>query len=311
MTEASEAPETSTSTAHTVSAVPNLPTVVTTIAELRNQLRLAQQAQAPNGDPGRIALVPTMGALHDGHLALVKRARDVGDIVVVSIFVNPLQFGVGEDLDTYPRTLEADLALLAPLGVAYVFAPTTREMYPTGSSETRVTAGHVGTLYEGASRPGHFDGMLTVVTKLFNIVRPDVALFGQKDAQQAFLVERMVADLNVPVSIDVVPTVREPGGLALSSRNRNLDDAERAGAGALSSALAAAASAAPLGADVARSAALAVIDTQPLVKLDYLVVVDPQTFLPVGGDHRGPARMLVAAVVGTTRLIDNASLDLT
>lgn len=282
-----------------------------TIAELRDRLALARREALDTGGSGRVVLVPTLGALHDGHLSLVERAAELGDIIVVSIFVNPLQFGAGEDLDTYPRTLDADVALLSPLGVQFVFAPTAREMYPEGSPETRVTGGNIGTLYEGASRPGHFDGVLTVVSKLFNIVQPDTAVFGQKDAQQVFLIERMVADLNFPLSIEVAPTVREPTGLALSSRNRNLDDAEHEGARVLSAGLAAAASAARHGVDRAIAAARAIIDTQPLVKLDYLVVVHPQTFLPVDGDYRGPARMLVAAVVGRTRLIDNASLDLT
>lgn len=287
------------------------PAIVSSIDDLRDRLGAARHAMVAAGGSGRIVLVPTMGALHDGHLALVTRAVELGDIVVVSIFVNPLQFGAGEDLDTYPRTLDADVALLAPLGVQFVFAPTARGMYPDGTPETRVTAGHIGTLFEGASRPGHFDGMLTVVSKLFNIVQPDTAVFGQKDAQQAFLVERMVADLNMPVAIEVVPTVRERTGLALSSRNRNLGETEQECARALSAGLFAAASVANDGVDAALAAAREIIDAQPLVKLDYLVVVHPQTFLPVGGDYRGPARMLVAAVVGRTRLIDNAPLDLT
>jgi pantoate--beta-alanine ligase len=173
-----------------------------------------------------------------------------------------------------------------------------------------VTAGDVGSLYEGAARPGHFDGMLTVVAKLFNIVGPDVAVFGQKDAQQVFLVKRMVADLNLPLSIEVVPIVREDTGLALSSRNRYLDETEAASARAISAGLEAAIAEAPSGVEAAITAAGAVIEAQPPVKLDYLVVVHPQTFLPVDDDYRGPARMLVAAVVGTTRLIDNAPLDL-
>jgi len=261
--------------------------------------------------------VPTMGALHAGHLSLVARAQELGEIVVVSIFVNPLQFGAGEDLDSYPRTLAADVAALSTLGVQFVFAPTVAEMYPDGPSATRVTAGEAGTLYEGAARPGHFDGMLTVVAKLFNIVGCDVAVFGQKDAQQVFLIRRMVADLNLPVAIEVAPTVRETTGLALSSRNQYLSETEKLGAGALSAGLQAAVSVATsaavsagAGASAAIAAAHGIIDAQPLVKLEYLVVVHPQTFLPVDDDYRGTARMLVAAYVGTTRLIDNVSLDL-
>ena len=289
------------------------PEVIGDIAGLRRRLAAARKEAERAGGSSRVVLVPTMGALHDGHLSLVRRALEIGDIVVVSIFVNPLQFGAGEDLDRYPRTLDADVARLAEAGVPFVFAPTAREMYPDGAPGTRVTAGEVGALYEGAARPGHFDGMLTVVAKLFNIVGPDVAVFGQKDAQQVFLVERMVADLNLPLRIDVVPIVREPSGLALSSRNRYLDAQQRAGADVLSRALAAAASVARQADATAGdtlAAAREVIDAVPMVKLDYLVVVHPQTFLPVGDDYRGPARMLVAALVGTTRLIDNTALDL-
>ena len=286
------------------------PEVLAHVDELRNRLCLAKQNTAAKGGDAHVVLVPTMGALHDGHRALVRRAADLGDIVVVSIFVNPLQFGANEDLDTYPRTLDADVAALAEEGAAFVFAPHAREMYPDGASSTRLTAGTVGGLYEGAARPGHFDGMLTVVAKLFNIVEPDIAIFGQKDAQQVFLVERMVADLNLRVRIEVVPTVREDNGLALSSRNRNLDEAARSAARSLSVGLTAAAGAAHAGVPAAIVAAHAVIGAQPLVKLDYLVVVHPHTYLPVDDDYRGQARMLVAAVVGSTRLIDNISLDI-
>jgi pantoate--beta-alanine ligase len=286
------------------------PHVLDTIDELRNRLCLARQNVAATGGDATVVLVPTMGALHEGHRALVRRAVDLGGIVVVSIFVNPLQFGPNEDLDTYPRTLAADVAVLAEEGASVVFAPHAREMYPDGASSTRVTAGAVGGLYEGAARPGHFDGMLTVVAKLFNIVEPDVAVFGQKDAQQVFLVQRMLADLNLRTRIDVVPTVRESSGLALSSRNKNLDQPAREAARALSLGLDKAAAAAPGGVPAAIVAAHAVIGAAPLVKLDYLVVVHPQTFLPVGDDYHGQARMLVAAVVGSTRLIDNISLDI-
>ena len=293
------------------------PEVIGTIEELRSRLTDAQghigRERADRGETGgspRIVLVPTMGALHAGHLTLVRRARSIGDIVVVSIFVNPLQFGAEDDLASYPRSLEADVAALAEEGVPFVFAPTSPVMYPDGAASTRVAAGPVGGLFEGAARPGHFDGMLTVVAKLLNIVGPDVAVFGQKDAQQVFLVERMLADLDFRPTIEVVPIVREEGGLALSSRNRALEPAQRAAARALSAGLQAAASVAAQGTQAALQAAHALIDAQPLVKLDYLVVVDPQTFLPVGREHHGPARMLVAALVGHTRLIDNVALDL-
>ncbi|MDJ0337883.1 pantoate--beta-alanine ligase [Cryobacterium sp. PH31-O1] len=286
------------------------PEVISSIAELHDRLGQERDRAALTGGDTRIVLVPTMGALHAGHLALVRRAHTLGDIVVVSIFVNPLQFGAGEDLDNYPRTLEADLVTLGNENVAFVFAPSAREMYPSGEGDTRVAAGPVGSLYEGAARPGHFDGMLTVVAKLLGIVTPDAAVFGQKDGQQAFLVQRMVADLNVRTTIEVVNTVREPSGLALSSRNRYLDDAQHTAAQTLFAGLGAALAAAQAGPDAALAAANARIAAQPLVKLDYLVIVHPETFLSVPGDYRGPARMLVAARIGTTRLIDNLSLTL-
>ncbi|ROS25711.1 pantothenate synthetase [Rathayibacter sp. PhB127] len=272
------------------------------IGELRGTLQEARRGGA------RIALVPTMGALHDGHLALVDRAREVADVVVVSIFVNPLQFGPNEDLDRYPRDLAADVALLEERGVAHVFAPSVAEMYPDGPSSTRVVAGKVGSLYEGRSRPGHFDGMLTVVSKLLHIVQPDVAMFGQKDAQQLFLVRRMVRDLDLPVAIEGVATVREEDGLALSSRNRYLDARERRAARTIPLLLEAAASAADRGIDAVIAAAQSASMGEPLVKLDYLVVANPATLLPVDDDHRGPALVLVAAVVGSTRLLDNGPI---
>jgi pantoate--beta-alanine ligase len=272
------------------------------IGELRGTLQEARRS----GE--RIALVPTMGALHDGHLALVDRAREIADVVVVSIFVNPLQFGPNEDLDRYPRDLAADVALLEERGVAHVFAPSVAEMYPDGPSSTRVVAGEVGSLYEGRSRPGHFDGMLTVVSKLLHIVQPDVAMFGQKDAQQLFLVRRMVRDLDLPVAIEGVDTVREADGLALSSRNRYLDARERRAARTIPLLLEAAASAADRGIDAVIAAAQSASMGEPLVKLDYLVVANPATLLPVDDDHRGPALVLVAAVVGSTRLLDNGPI---
>jgi pantoate--beta-alanine ligase len=285
-----------------------MPEIVTTIADLRARVadarRLAQQNGPADAPTGRVVLVPTMGALHEGHLRLVAQARDLGGFVVVSIFVNPLQFGPGEDLDRYPRTLDSDVAALDGLADV-VFAPTASEMYPHGPSETRVTAGESGTLFEGASRPGHFDGVLTVVSKLFNIVQPDVAVFGQKDAQQVHVIGRMVDDLNLPVRIAVVDTVREEDGLALSSRNRYLDAEARIAAATLSQALAAGAEAAASGVEASAAAARAHIDADPAVKLDYLAIVDPETFREAPPEHHGPALMLVAARVGTTRLIDN------
>lgn len=257
-----------------------------------------------------VAFVPTMGALHEGHLALVDRARELADTVVVSIFVNPLQFGEGEDFDRYPRTLEADTAALAQHGVDVVFAPSAAEMYPRGGGGIRVVADASALHFEGASRPGHFDGMLTVVLKLLNIVQPAIAVFGQKDAQQVHLVRRMVADLDLPVEIEVAPTVRDADGLALSSRNRYLSATDRATALALSRALAAAAAAAAAGEgpDAADAAARAVLTVQPGLDLDYFAIVDIHTFESVTDEHVGDARAIVAARVGATRLIDNAAL---
>lgn len=271
--------------------------VFETIASLRLRLETA----------GSVAFVPTMGALHDGHLALVRRAAELADTVVVSIFVNPLQFGEAEDLDRYPRELDADLDLL-PEDVL-VFAPPADELYPDGESGTRVTAGAVGSTFEGASRPGHFDGMLTIVAKLLHIVRPEVVVFGQKDAQQVFLVRRMVRDLNVPVVVDVVETVRDADGLALSSRNRFLGTQERVAALALSRALAAAEASAGSRKD-ALLASHTLLNDESGVEVDYVELVDPDTFLPVSDRYSGPVTAIVAARVGTTRLIDNRRFQL-
>ena len=195
--------------------------VIDTIAALRLEL------DAVRASGRTVALVATLGALHDGHLAHVARASELADVVVVSVFVNPTQFGANEDLAKYPRDLDGDVAKLAPLGVDYVFAPSVEQMYPFGPTETTISAGKVGTMFEGKARPGHFNGVLTVVAKLLHIVQPSVATFGQKDAQQLFLVRRMVAELNIPTRIETIETVREPDGLALSSRNRYLSLSER------------------------------------------------------------------------------------
>lgn len=276
------------------------PVVIKTIAGLRDAL-----------DGLDVALIPTMGALHDGHLELVRRGSQLAGTVVVSIFVNPLQFGPNEDLDRYPRTPEADLEKLAQHGVGFVFMPSVDELYPNWPIATKVTAGAVGGMYEGRSRPGHFDGVLTVVAKLLNIVQPQFALFGRKDAQQVFLISRMIADLNMPVTVDVVDTLREDDGLALSSRNRYLDEKERRAARVLSQALEAAASSADRGVDATLAAAQSVLMGEPLIALDYLVVVNPTTFLPVDEGYRGKATVLIAAKVGSTRLIDNEPILLT
>ena len=264
-------------------------TTTLTVARTRDELAGARAAL-----PGRVAVVMTMGALHEGHAQLVRTARELADSVVVTVFVNPLQFGPTEDLDRYPRTLDADLELAAANGADLVFAPTPDVVYPE-QPLVRVQAGPLGDVLEGASRPGHFDGVLTVVLKLLHLVRPDVALFGEKDAQQLACIRRMVRDLDVPVEVVGVPTVREPDGLALSSRNRYLSDDERSTALALSRALATG--------DLAAGRAL--LDAEPGVVLDYLERVDPDTFaVTPDGDL-----MVVAARVGTTRLIDNRVLS--
>jgi pantoate--beta-alanine ligase len=280
------------------------PLVVETIAGIRSQLGGVSAAGKT------VALVPTLGAVHRGHLAHVERARELADVVAVSIFVNPLQFGPNEDLAKYPRDLEGDLEQLARYGVEYVFAPTADEMYPDGGTQVKVTGGPVASLFEGRSRPGHFDGVLTVVAKLLQIVQPSVVTFGQKDAQQLFLVQRMVRDLNIPVRVEVIETVREDDGVAMSSRNRYLGPNERRAARALSRALEAAQSAGDRGIDSVLAAAQAVLMDEKLVTLDYLKVVHPTTFLPVDDGYRGPARVLIAAQVGPARLIDNDAIYL-
>lgn len=313
-------------------------------------------AQEPPGEPGGAperparAVVMTLGALHEGHAALVRAARaEVGPRgqVVVTVFVNPLQFGPGEDLDRYPRTLEADVLLAGKAGADVVFAPAADEVYPDGEPQIRISAGPMGERLEGTFRPGHFDGVLTVVAKLLHLTRPDVALYGQKDAQQLALITRMVRDLDFPVRIVGVPTVREPDGLALSSRNVYLSAPERGTALALSRALYAArdrAGAASGGPRAALAAAETVLHDAggltPPLELDYVALVDPADFTPVTADgaasaaavvvgeesgtaadatakddgtappapYRGEAVLAVAARVGATRLIDNIRL---
>jgi len=259
----------------------------------------------------RIGFVPTMGALHDGHVSLIRRARtEVGPdgAVVVSVFVNPTQFAPGEDLDRYPRTLDADLEACAAAGVDVVFTPSVEEVYPLGlTGNVTVDPGPLAGVLEGASRPGHFAGVLTVVAKLFGLVRPDVAVVGEKDYQQLALIRRMAADLCLGVEVVGAETVREPDGLALSSRNRFLDTEERLEAVALSQALYAARDSAPRGAAAAIGSARAELRRSHLVDLDYLELTAPD----LGpAPATGPARMLVAARVGSTRLIDNIALEL-
>lgn len=282
------------------------PFLATTTAQLDRFLADNQPAK------GQRAVVMTMGALHEGHLELVRAAKEAATQVIVTIFVNPLQFGPGEDYEAYPRTLEADLALLTEAGVDALFAPPPQEMYPDTQPLVTVSAGHIGTILEGAIRPGHFDGMLTVVLKLLNLTRPDLAFFGQKDAQQLLLIQRMVKDFNLGVKICPVPIVRQEDGLALSSRNSYLSQEERETALTLSRALTAAQLAAQRGATAgqARAVAAQVIKQNAGLTLDYLVVVDPQTIAQADEDYRGSALTLIAARVGSTRLIDNMPVEI-
>lgn len=263
--------------------------------------------------PSPVVLVPTMGALHDGHRALLARARQLAGqsgTVVVSIFVNPLQFGPNEDLDRYPRTLPADLEACEAEHVDVVFAPSAAEMYPSRQAVT-VDPGPVGDILEGEFRPGFFRGVLTVVLKLFSLVRPDVAMFGQKDAQQLAMVRRMVTDFALGIEIEAVPTVRGADGLALSSRNKYLSSSERKVAPVLHRALAAGAAAAAGGPPAVLSAARQILDAEgPAFSVDYLELVEGETYAPVrDDDFTGAAVLAIAARLGGTRLIDNVTLQ--
>ncbi len=298
-------------------------TMVSTIAGLKE---LGASLLTGKAGGGTLGLVPTMGALHPGHAELARTAVAQNDVVVASVFVNPLQFGDPVDLARYPRTTDADLALLDAAGVAIMFAPPVEEMYPGGEPSVRITAGRLGELYEGASRPGHFDGALTVVAKLLHAARPDGGLaqagagrqpyrayFGQKDAQQLALVRRMVADLNFPVDIVGVPIVRDREGLALSSRNRFLSPGQRDGALVLSRALRLLRRRADAHEPLDIPSAEELVHMTPGVELDYLEVVDPET-LAVRAENcqdtpfTGRALALIAAQVGPVRLIDNVTL---
>ena len=276
---------------------------IASIPELRAALAPARRAG------GRIALVPTMGALHEGHLSLLDDARSRADVVVMSLFVNPLQFRPGEDFEKYPRRPEADRSLAESRGADILFAPAAEEMYGVGS-EVRVVAGETATLWEGAARPGHFEGVLTVVAKLLNLVQPDVVCFGQKDIQQVTLVRQMITQLNYPVELAISPTVREPDGLAMSSRNVYLSAADRTAALALSRALRAVAARWEAGerqSAALRDVAAAILDGTAGVATDYVAVADGVRMLPVDRAESGTV-VAVAARVGPTRLIDNIIL---
>ncbi|OFT87768.1 MULTISPECIES: pantoate--beta-alanine ligase [Corynebacterium] len=275
--------------------------VFTEVSQISQLTRAMRKAGRP------VALVPTMGALHEGHLSLVKAAQTIpGVTVIVSIFVNPLQFAEGEDLDSYPRTLDADVEKLKAAGVDAVFAPSPREMYPNGP-RTTIHPGEAGRILEGEHRPTHFAGVLTVVNKLFTITNCDHAFFGEKDYQQLILIQQMVTDLNMQVQVHGVPIVREADGLALSSRNIYLSETERELALTLSAALTAGSFVADRGADEVLATARSIFDAKPDIEIDYLELKG----LDLGAAPvEGPARLLVAARVGTTRLIDNVGVPL-
>ena len=271
------------------------------VANTRAELTAAKAALLSTD----VAVVMTMGALHDGHAQLVRQAREEHEHVIVTIFLNPLQFGPKEDLSRYPRTFDADMEICTAAGVDIVFAPTPDVIYPEGDPGVRISAGPLGTVLEGQSRPGHFDGMLTVVAKLLHLSGARTAYYGQKDAQQLLLIRRMVRDLDFDVDVVAVPTVREPDGLAMSSRNMYLTESDRETALCLSRALTAGAEAATFGPSAIRRAAREVLVEEPLALVDYLVLVHPTTLTDVPEWYRGEALLAVAARVGTTRLIDN------
>lgn len=259
--------------------------------------------------PGRRGVVMTMGALHEGHLALVRAARAACEEVMVTIFVNPLQFDDPDDLARYPRSLEADAAMLAPLGVDILYVPALDQIYPDGEPVVTVASGRLGQIFEGEFRPGHFDGMLTVVLKLLNLTTANVAYFGEKDAQQLIAIKRMVADFNLPVTIASVPTVRAEDGLALSSRNAQLEGPDRQAALALSRSLRSVVSALAVGTPLTAAITGERLSLENVrgVTVDYLAAMDPATAEPLGDDHRGMALIAGAIRVGNVRLIDNVT----
>jgi len=277
--------------------------IITTVREMQQACRALKSTRT-------LGLVPTMGALHVGHLSLVQRALAECDVVAVSIFVNPTQFAAGEDFEVYPRSFEDDCAKLVASGVTLLFAPSAAEMYPDGTT-TFVEVAAVGDRLDGASRPGHFRGVATVVAKLFNIVGPNRAYFGQKDAAQVAVLRAMVRDLNIPVRLVACPIVRERDGLAMSSRNRNLSVHDRQRALILNRALRAAETLVQSGethAETLRDAIVSFLATDPSLRVDYAAIVDPATLLPIADISRG-ALIAVAAWVGSTRLIDNILIE--
>jgi pantoate--beta-alanine ligase len=301
VTETFDSTVSSTSEASASHASGTGPIIARTRAELK-----AARAQLGGGDVG---VVMTMGALHEGHATLIRRARAREQHVIVTIFLNPLQFGPREDLSRYPRMVDADLEICRREGVDVVFLPTPDVIYPDGEPGVRVSAGPLGSVLEGQARPGHFDGVLTVVGKLLHLTGANRSYYGQKDAQQLLLIRRMARDLDFPVEVVTAPTVREADGLAMSSRNMYLTESDRDTALCLSRALRAGAAAAAEGPSAVRRAARAVVVKEPLALIDYLVLVHPSTLEDVPEWYRGEALLAVAGRVGTTRLIDNIPIS--
>jgi pantoate--beta-alanine ligase len=268
---------------------------------------LAEAVSSARQHGKKIAFVPTMGALHDGHVSLVEIAKQNADFVVVSIFVNPLQFAANEDFYKYPRNLQADAEKLSAVGVDVVFAPTVQDVYPNGDAITQ-HAGAIGKVYEGTVRPEHFDGMLTVVARLFDLVQPDFAVFGKKDAQQLFLIQQMVANSNHrwnQLAVIAAPIIREQSGLAMSSRNQYLSESERVIAASIYQAITQETSGTPSERLAAVEAAL-----DPTIRLDYVALVNPNSFEPIDESFSGQALLLIAARAGNTRLLDNLSITI-
>ena len=280
--------------------------MISTVDGLRARMAEVRAARPE----ARVALISTIGALHDGHIDLVHRAREVADVVVVSVFVNPLRFATPAEYAAYPRTPDEDGELLRSLGVEIVFAPDASELLPNGSATTKVTAGDLGLRYEGRARPFYFDGLLTVEAKLFHLVQPDVAVYGERDRQRVFLVRRMIRDLSFDVDVATVETVRGDDGLPVSTRMGMLEPRDLAAAALLPAALDTAAANADRGVDACIAAAQSALMGEQRIRLEYLSVVDPSTFLPVDEGSSGPAVALIAATVAGHRFIDNADIYL-
>jgi pantoate--beta-alanine ligase len=278
--------------------------MITTVDALRARLDSIRSSMPT----ARVAHITTLGSLHDGHIDLVHRARELADVVVVTVFANPLRFRSTAEFEAYPRTPHEDERLLESLGVDIVFGPEASELLPHGADTTKVTAGDLGLRYEGSARASYFDALLTIEAMLLNIVRPHVAVYGERDRQRVFLVRRMVRDLFMDVEIETISTVRDHDGVPISTRLGMLDDDDRAAAGKLTVALDAAAANADRGVDSCIAAAQSALMGEPRIRLEYLSVVDPATFLPADEDRTGPALALIAGTVGGHRFVDNTEI---